>query len=601
MTSTAQNPPAPGAQRVMVLHRRNGAELLIVMEAPAPGSNAKVRLLHTATIPAEHAGHSAALERERRRWSPHHILRLLNQPVVCKLIEPPRGTPAELAAALDLIAEATLPGSIPPHRRAAAIIQPLEPDGRPARSALVVGWPHRDPHDPLDLDHTPCTAAPVVLASLLSLADHSCAVSIDPHTGAVCLAARGPRQTIIRSLHQNLDAAADHAALHERHIAPTLAAAGLDENDLPITRAADTPSLLLSLSIERALRRRIDGLPDDPAEFSDFGLAVAAGLARLHASPDALPLFSLRAQAPERTDPLLLRAARAIAPPRRAAAVIGVSIILALVGPLALTSLRHRALAADREQLDELRRIEKTTADNSAFRDVLRKRRWPMTKLLADLARAAPVGVIVESVRIETGERLAVRGFARDLDRLNAFTSQLADSRVFVEPTIDRTRQSDQSDSDASNPRGHPWLFDLSIRVHQPHVSAKLTEDFAAQSISQRLYGDAPSARPADQPESPDTDTPPDSDRTSLDATNSENKGSPTRAQPRARPVAASLAPLSDDQIATLDASTAMKEWASRRRAASDKSLDEPTRERLRAEAEKCKARMDAARKEAPR
>jgi hypothetical protein len=256
-------------------------------------------------------------------------------------------------------------------------------------------------------------------------------------------------------------------------------------------------------------------------------------------------------------------------------------------------------LASKSGGFDAQKQAEQEIALSTAFARELQSRRWPMSKIIADVAGALPVGVVIESVRVEVGQRVAVQGSADSLELVNHLQAKLNESGVFAEASVDRT----QTSTDAAGVR-----FDVSARVVRPFNEPKGLEDFAASTLSQRLYGErAGSGRVGDgataTASSPTSeDRPAGRSRRAATTGAEESSGSAAAPRDRARSAAAPEKkadippPISDEEIAKLDANAAMKEWTSRQRASKQSGIDQATRDRLKGEAEKSKSRMTEAR-----
>src|SRR5690606_38651584 len=68
-----------------------------------------------------------------------HIVRVAPASrTVCRLVEIPAGSPAEMAGAAALLGEAQLPGSAPAHRRGAGVVAGSSGPGR--RNGLILAW-----------------------------------------------------------------------------------------------------------------------------------------------------------------------------------------------------------------------------------------------------------------------------------------------------------------------------------------------------------------------------------------------------------------------------------------------------------------------------
>jgi len=281
----------------------------------------------------------------------------------------------------------------------------------------------------------------------------------------------------------------------------------------------------------------------------------------------------------------LHRAASALATPTRAAAALAIAAGLILLAPVAAAAARYAVVSA---RAGGTPPIDQRLADaerRAAHADLLRTRRWPMTKLWADVAGAAPVGVEIDTLDLSPEDGLVIRGSAQSPDVVATFRKRLSDTNVFRDiatPVL--------ADEDGRT------TFQLSAKVNAPLFRATPADDFASKTLAQRLYGDG----------AVNTQTPSESsDHSSGPATTrgsrSERRGRDERAtgsserpaQPSGPAAGAPVPPpLTDDAIAAMDRSTAMKAFGERSKAAAIPGLDETTRQRLKDEATKAQQRM---------
>lgn len=185
--------------------------------------------------------------------------------------------------------------------------------------------------------------------------------------------------------------------------------------------------------------------------------------------------------------------------------------------------------------------------------------RWPMTKLLADFSRAAPVGVTVEALSISPDQGLSVQGRADSQETLNTLLETLNATRVFTGARINRLESAVSG-----------VAFQLTAGVSNPHGRAAAGEDFASRPLAVRLYGEGAT----------NTATPVALDRpvTTNGGSRSASAAPPRPARDRPEPSTApnpSIGgasagdavppPLTDEQIAALDRRAAMTEMVRRR------------------------------------
>jgi hypothetical protein len=269
------------------------------------------------------------------------------------------------------------------------------------------------------------------------------------------------------------------------------------------------------------------------------------------------------------------RAVRWIASPRHAIAVLAIALAAMLFVPLGLAWVRHAVLAG---RLESTRAGGADTQQLQArgdFMDELSRRRWPMTKLLADLAGSMPVGVQVESITVTPGDRVAIRDTAETSELLSEFQNKLNATGVF------------QANIDSRERAAEGFTFDItSGRVVRPTADAKGIEDFAAQSLGVRLYGEGyKEVEAVEQAKQREAESKRAGRGTPLTA--GFDAGSTRQAEEEPIPE-----PLTTEKIATLDRTEAGKEMSARRKVASRAGIDAEVKRRLLAEVDLLRARL---------
>ena len=547
-------------------------------EGPGQGVNViDARTADAAAIPA--------LLRE------HKVARVITvipaADTVCRSIPLPEGDPAEIVSALSLLAEAELPASIPAHRRAGGILRPGPADAAPL--ALLVGWPERGgagaAADPLESvpEHTRLWVPESVALAALARARGGCRLALyaDRNAGSVALLASGPSRSLARIL--RADTSTDDAWRASISDAAEQLAA-IVNGSLSVPDAAGSAERFLHLDAPAGGPLRLPGVQHDAARTTDDGLALGAILAC--AGPDSTlePLLSIRPSATNHGGTVPDRIFTWLSAPVRAGAVIAASLALVLLVPLAVAAARNAALERRAGSLDALRERLEAADREAAFYDLLRARRWPMTKLLADVAGAAPVGIRVESIDLspdQAGPGLLVRGTAPSADAVTEFAANLAATRIVTDiatPSIAA--------------EGLGVLFQLQARVVAPLFRAPPAADFAEQTLAQRLYGEAASRiRLVDSGDAPAPRPAEPSRAARREPSASRETRQPDAPSPRAAEVPP---PLTDEAIAAMDRPTVIREFAARRLAATRAAPGSADRQRLDDEVAKLKQRLDA-------
>ncbi|MGE3107602.1 MAG: PilN domain-containing protein [Phycisphaerales bacterium] len=616
----------PAGATIAGVHIQGDAVRVVIASLESAG---EPRVLQTRSFSVAEARGGAAAE-FLRSLKVERVIRVIpSSRTLCRCVPVPSdivalSDRAAAADALALVAESELSATVPPHRRAAGIISPAGHRGG-ADAVLCVGWPER-PDDAdesslrLNSRHERWTAELVALAALAqTFGGTDAALYADRTTGAIALimSAADPHRegangalngaaktagsrTVARVLRGEHASDAAWRASVSRALAESQRSIGAHLGDSLAPGASDQT---LSFVGRAEPPRRLAPSATDPTWLNQFGVAYGAIIAATDPDPTHAALASLRLTAPKQRRGAVVGALEWCSAPRHAALVIASCLALLLIIPWLVAAGRVWILSS-RSGGQEALQQRLAEADRRAnFYTKLKERRWPMTKLLADVSGSAPVGVTLETLSITREQGLSIRGKSDDNDRINQFATNLSDSRVFSAvstPTIENS-------SGAAE-------FQLEADVSSPLFPARRAIDFAAKgkTLFDRLYKteDSLAAAP-DEPaatgsaaapagSTPATSTPrpedagarsrrTDSERAAADASAERSRSRPTSA-------ASVPEPLTDEAIAKMDANTAMLEWTSRRQWSTKSTIDDATKARLKEEAEKCKARMTEAR-----
>lgn len=565
--------------RIAALHRQGDQWRLLAAEV-----NGGFEVIDARTLPRGDAG---AVRAALQEWGSPRLVRVLPAScAVCRLIAVPDGPSSEIDSALRLIAEAELPSGVPAHRRGGGLVDMPCEQGK--RAAALIGWSGDAGDPPITGIAETWTAEPIALEALIRKSAAGMILYADSAAGSVSLAAKGPERGVLRALRESADSESGWEMLIAERAVQAMRAVGVDIESTRGFAASPGMQLRIDSDAEAGLAASVKGLRRDPAWLGQFGVALGAVIAASRGGG----LSSLTFAAPHRARQPVEAAAEWLSRPSRAWSLAAAGLAVALLAPWGLSAVRAAILSAKTGGMAQQQQAEADIALRTAFASELQSRRWPMSKLIADLAGALPVGVIIESVRLEVGQRLVVQGSADSLDLVNQLQSKLNESGVFSEASIDRT----QAPSDKPGVR-----FDVSARVVRPFNQPKGLEDFAASTLAQRLYGDrAGLSGTASAPATSSENRPaPRGRRAASESSASGETAQRTRSTATPEKKADVPPPISDDEIAKLDANAAMKEWTTRQRASKQSGIDQPTRDRLKSEADKAKARMTAARSEA--
>lgn len=571
--------PLPKAGRVAAVQAERSGELGIVIAEIGGGSVAVIETLRTDTA------HFGELLKGRKV---ELVLRLApSSETICRVLALPAvesADRAELADALTLMAESELPSSLPWYRRAAGVLRLGA-----AQGALMTGWNPAD-GDPASRTASLSTVPEVWTAEIAALAALGSATSAGPllgladaGSGTLAVLAAGPKRTLARVLRLTPGegwSAAARGAWQE-----TAAAAGLEGAAAPNTDG---------LTLPQAGSTRLGGAMRDRDWFTRYGLAFGSILLYADADAAVSSLVALAAREPRNRRPLVQRTIDWLALPRHAVMIGAACLAVALLSPLVAAKARHAILSHRAGSADSLDTRLADAERRVGFYRLLGEKRWPMTKLLSQIAGAAPVGVTLDTVELPQGETVTIRATASSSELVSTFRKNLTDTRVFTNvatPTIETT-------SDGVT-------FQLQARVVQNFAlqAKEPLDDFAAKTLAQRLYGEDAGDTPRFDEEDEPADRGPERRASSRETRRDEPDRSSGRASNTApaAPAAGDIPPpISDEEIAKLDWGAAMREFGRRRKASTLPGIDEATKARLISEYEKARARMQEAAPQAP-
>lgn len=508
-----------------------------------------------------------------------------------------------LADALPLLAEAEAPQA-PWWRRCAGVLASSHEAASPL--AIVCSWSGDADAEPeesvADVSYMPPVVALAglgrVLASELPSGQPTLLAQQAPESAVVSIVAWGPNRTVARSARDRASSAvfadtasdtADDASI-SGVVRETALAAGIAEQSIRRMGA---------FHIATAEARTASGDANDlaaahdspdranlPSWITDWGLALGALSVVASDDPAERTLASLRRVEPIPYVPPIARTMRWLARPGVAARLIAASIGLAVLVPMASAWGRLRVMEArakDAKLEDRLAEAEQ----RAGFYDMLFERRWPMSKLLADVAGSCPPGVELESIELAQGESVSIRGRAEKADLVARFRESLTKTRVFSQlatPSVES---------------GEGVRFQITAKIlgNGAIYEGAWADDYTQQSLGKKLFGET-----WVEPEIATADDGRDDDRRSSRRRTTDDDNGPTRAGASRSSASSSSSaasfvpppPLTDADIAKMDRTTAMKEFG-QRKAAAAKATDPDVKRRLNEEADKAKARMQQA------
>lgn len=274
-----------------------------------------------------------------------------------------------------------------------------------------------------------------------------------------------------------------------------------------------------------------------------------------------------------------------LAAPRRAYGVVAVCIALVLLAPLGVSWARAAVLRSKAEKLDSQASARDELTRQAALFQAMEQSRWPMTKLLADIAAATPVGVVLDSIRLSPESGVGLDGTAQTSDQLNGLQAAFNKTGLFRDLRVDRSESVDSG-----------VKFSVSGKVASPHVKVASSEDFGGRPLAVRLYGDGASntafkatarSESSGSPRRPDRE----SDRDS----SAESARAPERPSNSPPATATVPPPITDEEIVSLPDGKASGLWSQRRAfVTANPKTDQAVLDRINAETEKLFARFKA-------
>jgi hypothetical protein len=548
-------------RRVAVVHER--ASSLVVAER----RDGSPRIVEVRQVDVSNP---EQLRKEMHRLKADRVIHLIPaSETVVRLIEIPGGDAEHMIDALDLLAEAELPDTVPAHRRGAGVI-PLPASGG-HRAALLTAWTAAPGNDSVDLPEERWTSEVSALPWLLGKHTGAYAFTADRRTGSVAITGRQETRGVVRATRVD----GGDKLRFVSSVQSAVAECGIESLQIPSDGNAVT---MLDDASTKALAEHAPGQSIDAAWLNRYGVAAGAAIGALRSGTAGARLFELRRQPPRRHIGPGERTVRWLVRPVNAGVLVALGLLAMLIVPYASAQMRKNVLEGQLQQVRETVGDMGELQRRSAFYAALEDRRWPMTKLLADIASAMPVGVQAESITITAGERWTLRGTAERSSLISQFVANLNDSGVF---------QANQAGRESTE---EGVEFDLEGFAPGRFSAASELDDFSEQTLSIRLYGEeVPLVRVSTDEEGEDG-----SSGGSRSASRSSGgrrsifSGSGDRS-PEPEPVPEAL---SDEQISEMDRTATMKEFGDRRRASNRADIDAETRQRLEDEVEKLRNRL---------
>ncbi len=369
-----------------------------------------------------------ALDATLGERSPGHLFAILpGSATVCRTTLLPDVQGEQLEEALRLQAEARLLGGTPRWRRAMAPLDAAPEET--SRTGLIVAWPEGTMDDwPSSLQGASIIPDVVALAALLDgLRPAEPLLLMDSTDGSVTLALSHANGAAFRAIRE--DTSSDEVfvdgvvrTLSETASAHSHTPAFIDDLITSVQeqlrgRLHGGPLLLLPEEIRRSAESRLPGAPSDPTWWEHWGIAAGAAIA---ASGELSALTTMCHQREEEKPSIVDRWAKSLSQPTTAFRLTAAVIVLLALGPLAFSGLRLSLLTMLNGDLDQRYAEVVEARQRQVVYSELAKSAWPMAKLAADITNNTPIGIDIDSLRLDVGEPILVRGRALDTDGVPA-------------------------------------------------------------------------------------------------------------------------------------------------------------------------------------
>lgn len=479
-------------------------------------------------------GGEDALEALIAEHAPEHIVTLLSgSSTICRTSLLPDTDEVQLHEALRLQAEARLLGGTPQHRRAVAAMEVSA--GESNRVGLIIAWPEETATQiPEVLQGSAFIPETGAIAALFNgCRPVSPIVIADQNYGSVSLALTCPQGVAFRSTRENnasielfhegtLRAVKETAALHNHtpeyteELVHTLSLQ-LQENQL------DETLVLIPDEIKSSAMAHLQNIKDDAAWWSTWGVAVGAAIAT---SGPLASLAMMKFDAPVFNPTKTERLVHTISQPKSALRLGVAAVLLLAIGPALFSGIRLSLLEYLNPTI-EAQYLEVVSArKKQVVYAELTKSAWPMSKLIADVLNCTPPGIEVESLRLDVGEPITIRGRVLDADGHTAaeliaiMEETLLSYRVFRDITFSYDSAGTYGDRE----------FDISAVVMNPLKRPRYAtvDDFGLWTLAMRQDGLEPLDGLMETKDAEENEASVDEPSSMLGAANVDSTPSPT-------------------------------------------------------------------------
>ncbi|HLP86214.1 MAG TPA: hypothetical protein VK157_17815, partial [Phycisphaerales bacterium] len=431
----------------------NAVEMhVVVVRSAGPGQAARVVLAKTVT--------RSLIAQELGTFKGAVVVRVAPlERTIARLGVVPVASSAEMQTAVNLMAEAEFPANVPAHRIAAAMLPASDANGQ-TRAALFTAWIGKEAPSALREGVTEQWTTP--LGALVALRGKKSGhiVHADKRVGAVAVLLQQDAMQAARVVVDDPtdDVAWEHVAA--QCVQELAATSGVELDDTAAAAIANDNDWA---SRAEWLHGRVTGTLIDQAWLSKYGIALGAAIMLVEDSLGITALCDMTAHAPKVRKPGLVRFGEWISQGSRPI-VVGAAALALLVGvPFGLSYARYQSLQSRRDGLESINKSAGDIKLKAAMFKQLETSRAPMTKLLSDIAGAAPVGVEIIETRLAVDQDITIRGKATSADLHRQFVRNLNASKLFAGNVKETRTESKDSVTE----------FEVSAKLDNPHLPVK--------------------------------------------------------------------------------------------------------------------------------
>ncbi|MBL1216742.1 MAG: hypothetical protein D8M59_04525 [Planctomycetes bacterium] len=487
----------PDMPRKVVVVERRSDKIVLLIAARSNGQS--LEMVTTHTLPG---GDEAGLTKLLSDTQADRVIHILpGGQAICRTLEIPAMEPEQIPETLALQAEAALPASLDPHRRAAVLL-PWYAEGAETYPALAVGWPGEPDRTQEEDDDTHRYVPQVAcLMELLALDQQDgLAGLIDRSAGTIGLIMHRSDQVAVRTARLS-GPSHERSEYVEQLVRETAFAAGLDSGDegdssgggmidawcanIATATKARQRALVLEERLIQAAAKQVAKTPSaDKSEWwADYGLLVGALIGLTGPRRAA---FDLEPEPPDIPVNLIDRSVLWLGESNHAFMTGLVAFLALLILPLAASYGRYTLLNLKTANLEELSETTAGFEDEVLLHDLLMEHRLPMTKLISDICSASNIDTQFETLTIKSSDRrITITGLAPSVDRLGELHDYLTATRLF-----EGGRMSD--DGDRENGRS----FNFSGTVSSPFVNVEAQYNYRDEPIWTTYWSEPPELKP---------------------------------------------------------------------------------------------------------